>query len=77
MPNVTMTIDNDLLKQARKIAIDKETTLTGLIREYLRDLVEKDELRRKIAAYELEKLFAASKAVVGPKSWRRDDLHER
>ena len=77
MPNITMSIDGDLLKKARKIAIEKDTSLTGLIREYLEDLVRKEDLQRERAAADLEGLFARSRAVVGRKTWTRDDLHAR
>jgi hypothetical protein len=77
MPNVTMSIDDDLLKKARKVAVERDTTLTGLIRTYLEDLVRKDDILRERAASELEDLFAKSKAVVGPKTWTRDDLYVR
>ena len=77
MPNVTMSIDRDLLKKARKIALEKETSLTGLIREYLQDLVKKEDVLKEAAAAELELLFKESGAVVGKKTWSRDDLHVR
>ena len=77
MPNVTMSIDETLLKRARKVAIDRDTTLTGLIREFLSDLVAKEELNRALGASELERLFAQSAAVVGVRTWSREELHER
>jgi hypothetical protein len=51
--------------------------LTGLIREYLEDLVRKEDIQRESAAADLEGLFARSRAAVGPKTWTRDDLHAR
>ena len=33
--SVTVAIDEDLLKKARKIAVDKKTMVTGLNRTYL------------------------------------------
>ena len=77
MPNVTMSIDETLLKRARKVAIDRDTTLTGLIREFLSDLVAKEELTRARGASELERRFAQSTAVVGVRTWSREELHER
>jgi hypothetical protein len=77
MPNITMSIDGELLKKARKIAIDRETSLTGLIRKYLEELVEKEEVMKEVAANELESLFSSSKAVIGEKTWTRDELHVR
>jgi len=77
MPNVTLSIDADLLKRARKIAVERDTSLTGLIREFLSDLVRKDDLQNELAASELEELFRRSPMIVGKKSWSRSDLYER
>jgi hypothetical protein len=75
MANITMTIDDELLKEARKIAVEKDTSLAGLIRGYLKELVEKEVVLKEMAALELEPIFANSEAVVGEKTWSRDDLH--
>jgi serine/threonine protein kinase HipA of HipAB toxin-antitoxin module len=75
--NVTMAIDEDLLKKARKIAVDKNTTLTGLIRTYLKNLADQEERSKKEILSELEDIFNNSKAVIGVKNWNRENLHER
>jgi len=75
--NITMSLDDELVKKARKIAMDKDTSITGLIRKYLQELVEQEELSNTTAAAELESLFRQSKAVVGRKTWSRDELHDR
>ena len=77
MSNLTLSIDADLLKRARKIAIDRDTSVTGLIRDFLSDLVRREEMRVDLAASELEALFEKSALVVGQKTWSRDELHER
>ena len=74
--NITMAIEEDLLKKARKIAIDKNTTLNGMIRAYLNNLVEQEEHSKKEIIAELKKLFDKSQAVVGEKTWTRDDLYD-
>ena len=38
MCNMTMTIDDDILKKAKKIAIEKNTTVSALVRAYLEHL---------------------------------------
>ncbi|MCK4445504.1 MAG: hypothetical protein KAW56_00320 [Candidatus Marinimicrobia bacterium] len=75
--NVTMAIDEDLLKKSRKIAIDKNTTVTGLIRNYLNHLVEQEEKSKNEIIYELAELLDRSQAVIGEKTWVREDLYER
>jgi hypothetical protein len=77
MPNLTLSIEADLLKRARKIAIDRDSSLTGLIRGFLEELVRREETGNEVAAAELEELFRRSAMVVGTKSWSRDELHER
>lgn len=76
MANITMSIEDQLLKSARKIAIEKDTSLTGLIRDYLKELVEEKEVMKEITAAELESMFSLSEAVVGEIKWSRDDLHD-
>lgn len=75
--NLTMAVDENLLKKARKVAIDKNTTVSALIRGYLEQLIEREERRKDEIIRELDALYNSSTAVVGDKTWSRDDLHER
>ncbi len=77
MANITISIDDDLLKRARKIAIDRDTSFNGLVREYVASLVTRELRRRELQMDELDRLFEESTAVVGPVTWTRNDLHER
>ena len=77
MPNVTMTLESDILKKARKVAVEKNTALTGLVREYLSQLASREDQRTESVIAELRKSFDKSGVVVGPKSWTREDLHAR
>jgi predicted transcriptional regulator len=77
MANVTISIDDNVLKRAKKIAIDRDTSFNGLVREYVESLVAREERRRELQIEELDRLFEESTAIVGPVIWTRDDLHER
>ncbi len=77
MPNVTMSFDDELLKQARMVAIEHDTSLTGLIRAHLQALVEREKVLKESSVAELHSLYARSEAVVGKRNWSRDDLHGR
>jgi len=77
MPNITMTLEEGLLRKARKVAMEKGASLTSLIRDYLVVLVDRDKIRKRQALARLEKLWRTSKAVVGPVRWTREDLHGR
>jgi metal-responsive CopG/Arc/MetJ family transcriptional regulator len=75
--NITMAMDEKLLKKARKIAFEKNKSLSDLIRKYLQQLVEKEEMRKNNIVNELEKLFNNSHAEIGNKKCTRDQLYER
>lgn len=77
MANVTISIDEEVLKRARKIAIDRDTSFNGLVREYIESLVAREQRRRELQIEELDRLFEESTAIVGPVTWTRDELHER
>jgi hypothetical protein len=77
--NITLSIDEELVKQVRKIAIEHDTTLTGLVRTYLRELAaehaKSGRTRRDLEA--LERSFEQLQIRMGKRTWRREDLYER
>lgn len=77
MANVTMSVDEALLKRARKLAVDRDTTVSELFRDHLASLVERDDTRREFLADELDSLFAASTASSGGSRVNRDALYDR
>jgi len=72
-----MAIDEKLLKKARKIASDKNTSVNNLIRKYLEWLVSKENMKKEDVVSELETLFNNSGMKIGDKNWSRDQLYER
>jgi hypothetical protein len=72
-----MTLDADILRRARRAALERGASLTGLVRAYLEDLVRREGDSRRLAVARLEKIWAGSRAVVGRVTWTRDDLHGR
>lgn len=77
MPNVTMAIDEEILKKARKQAVEKNTTLTAMIRGYLTQLATREDQKQETVIEELKKAFDTSGIIVGVKKWPRQGLHER
>ncbi len=77
--NIRLSLPKDLVKRVRKIAVDRDTTLTRLVREYLSELIRQDPAtgpkRREREA--LERSFEQFQFRVGKKTWKREDLHER
>jgi len=77
--NITLSLDEKLVKEVRKIAVERDTTLTGLVREYLEQLAAESTVtgrkRRELEA--LERSFEKFSLKMGKKTWTRADLHER
>lgn len=76
MKNVTIALDEALLREARRIAADRSTSLNAMIREFLEELAERESKAAR-ARRRIVELCRASRAEIGPRSWTRDDLHER
>jgi predicted transcriptional regulator len=74
--NITLKIDEELLKKARRLALRRKTTINAIVRKGIEEFVSSD-LSRETAAKGLESFFRETKARVGEKTWTRDELHER
>ena len=77
MSNITMTIDEHLLKRVRKLAVEKNTTLTALIRSFLENMAERQKIKKEEVILKLKASFDNKKVKVGKINWRREDLYER
>ncbi len=74
--NLTLTVDEDVLRAARKVALDRNTSVNQLVRDYLVRLVGEQQ-RRESAVERLDELFREAKGRIGPITWNREDLYER
>jgi hypothetical protein len=76
---IALSLDQELVKGVRKIAVERRTTLAGLVREYLERLVaESAATKRKPCEVEaLERSFQEFHFNMGKRTWKREDLHER
>lgn len=77
MPNITLNVDDDVIKKVRKIAIDRNTTLTAMVRDYLRTVAERDNMERERIIQKLENSFLKYSRDMGRRSWTRDELYDR
>jgi len=74
--NLTLVIEEDLLLAARKLALDRRTSVSQLVRDYLTMLVQEPS-RRRLARARLTKAFETGLVEVGDRKWSRDDLYDR
>jgi predicted transcriptional regulator len=77
--NVTLSLDDELVKKIRKIAVERDTTLTGLIRQYLEQVAAEDSAlgRKRREREALEHTFQTFHFKIGKRNWSRADLHAR
>jgi hypothetical protein len=77
MSNITLKVEDEIIRKVRKIAIDKNTTLTQMVREYLIFISERDSEQKARTLGELESSFNELSRDMGNRGWRREDLYER
>ena len=77
MSNITLAIEDDVLKKVRKLAVEKNTSLTSLVRNTLRQLAAREDLRTEEIISQLKESFDSGKMEIGDKKWTREDLHAR
>jgi hypothetical protein len=74
--NLTLTIDEELIRAARKVALDRNTSVNSLVRGFLETLVAESGEQRT-AMIQIEDLFRQKPFTMGKKNWTRAELHER
>lgn len=73
MANLTLTIDDDVLRRARIRALESGTSVNALVRDYLIGLVGDEE---GVMADLLDAMDRVDAGSAG-RTWTRDELHER
>jgi plasmid stability protein len=77
MTNLTLSIDDELLKRARIRALEQDTSVNTLVRGYLENLVAAGSPRSGMAEFlAVAKSVNAGSGAQG-RTWTRDELHER
>jgi plasmid stability protein len=77
MANLTITIDEQLLKKARMRALEDGTSVNALLRAYLERYAGSGDATEALAGF--VRLARRSAATSGPggRAWTRDQLHDR
>ncbi|MFO7447952.1 MAG: DUF6364 family protein [Ignavibacteriaceae bacterium] len=74
MPNITLSIDENLLKKSRKYAQKRGKSLNSLVRDLLnRELEERDSIWLDEVFLLMDKTKANSKG----QKWSREELYEK
>lgn len=76
MANLTISVDNEVLKKARIRALEQNTSVNAILREFLESYAGlRSEQDRAVSR--LIDLSNASKSRRGDWQWNRDELYER
>ena len=77
MSNITLSVDDKVVKKVRKIAVDKNTTMTAMVRDFLTSVAERDEANKQRSIRRLKQSFRKLSRDMGKRTWTREDLHAR
>lgn len=77
--NITLSLDDKLVRNVRKIAVERDTTLTGMVRAYLEEVAAEHATsgRNRREREALERSFSQFQFRVGKRTWKREDLYAR
>ena len=77
MANLTITVDDVLLKRARIKALEEGTSVNALLREYLEGYAGTQRTRTALAGFaDLAEQSEAGSGTEG-RTWSRDEIHDR
>lgn len=78
LQNVTLSIPKTILRRAKVIAVEQETSLSSLMTQMLTELVETQDRYAQARTRHLAWLeHAANLGTEGRATWTREELHER
>lgn len=77
MPNITLKVNDDIIRKVRKVALDKNTTLTAMVRSFLESVAKKEDRAKERLLQRLKRSFETYGKGRGVDSWKREDLYDR
>ena len=75
--NLTLSMDAQLISDARAVAFERDQSLTEMIRSYLKDVVNGWHLGRKAKAQQLMDAIEKNSRNFGGIKWKREELYDR
>ena len=75
--NINLDVDEEVVRKVRKIAMDRDTTLSAMVRDYLIRVANRDATEREAHIVQLEDSFQRLGRDMGTRKWTREDLHAR
>lgn len=76
--NITITVKKDILRKAKILAIERQTSLSGLLTQTLENLVAQQDAYETARRHHLDLLDHGFNLGTGGKiSTKREELHDR
>jgi plasmid stability protein len=75
--NLTLSIDEELLKRARVRALEQDTSVNSLVRDYLQEFVTGSPQRSGMKDFLAWAKTIHADSGPGGRTWTRDELYER
>jgi len=75
--NVTLTISEETLRQAKHLAVEKGVSLSKFLSDHLEEIVARDQRYEKAHRSALARMRRGLPLGIGRRRWNRDELHER
>lgn len=75
--NLTLTLPVDLVRRAKVIAAQRDTSVSALVADYLRALADQDDDYDRAWHQELQVMSEGLDMRVGEVTWSRAGAHER
>ncbi len=77
MSNLTLSLDEELLRRARMRALERGTSVNALVREYLEDFAGDSPAREGIREFLALARGTSASSGAGGRAWTRDGVHGR
>ena len=76
--NITLSIPKNVLRQAKHLAVDQGTSLSGLLVEALKERVKRSSAMRQATRRQMALMRRGlDLGTKGKPAWTRDELHAR
>ncbi len=76
--NITLALPKETLKRVKHLAVERDMSVSGLLKETLERLLEEDDSYRMARSrYSSQVAEGLDFGTMGVSSWSRDSLHER
>lgn len=77
MKNLTLSVDEDVLQRVRKLAVERNTTVTQMLREHLETLARETDRTGEERAQEFLRVMREMARPAGGEKFDREALYDR